>query len=317
MMLKKGIILCVVGLLSLDTFAQAEPSYSDVFFDSFKNYGSYIWNEITFQVSPWYQNYFWWLTLLSLVVWGLELLFPWRKNQKAFRKDFWLDAFYMIFNFYLFGLIIFVALANVTEKGFTSLFDADVSELSLFNLSDLHPALQLIIFFVVVDFAQWFVHVMLHRFDFLWRFHQVHHSVEEMGFAAHLRYHWMETLFYSPVKYLAILLIGGFSVDMVFIVYYISIAIGHLNHANLNLSYGPLKYLFNNPKMHIWHHAHDLPEDRRHGVNFAISLSIWDYLFGTNYIPYDGRDIKLGFDHLDQYPRTFFGQIFSGFRRNK
>lgn len=295
----------------------AEKSYGEVFMNSFSEYGSYIWSEVTFQTSTWYVNYFWMLILLSLVVWGLEIIFPWRKNQPVFRKDFWLDAFYMIFNFYLFRLIIFMAFSNVTEKAVKDLFGGDLSSLSVLNLSEYDLWVQLIIFFVTLDFIQWFTHVMLHRFNFLWRFHKVHHSVEEMGFAAHLRYHWMENVFYSPMKYIMIIIIGGFDVQMAFIVYYISIAIGHLNHANLNFSYGPLKYVFNNPRMHIWHHAHDLPEERKHGVNFGISLSLWDYIFRTNYIPEDGRDIRLGFKNVAQFPKTFFGQLFYGFGKGK
>ena len=49
--------------------------YWEVFLQSFSNFGGYVWREITFQVDPWYVNYFWWLIVLSLVVWGLEILF--------------------------------------------------------------------------------------------------------------------------------------------------------------------------------------------------------------------------------------------------
>ena len=55
--------------------------------------------------NPGWGNYFYYLIVLSLAVWGLELVFPWRKNQPAFRKDFWLDAFYMFFNFFIFSLV--------------------------------------------------------------------------------------------------------------------------------------------------------------------------------------------------------------------
>jgi len=102
---------------------------------------------------------------------------------------------------------------------------------------------------------------------------------------------------------------------MAYIVFYISIAIGHINHANVGWDYGPFKYIFNNPKMHIWHHAKELPKNRRYGVNFGISFSIWDYIFRKNYIPSSGRDITLGFDGIEKYPKGFFGLIFSGFRK--
>jgi sterol desaturase/sphingolipid hydroxylase (fatty acid hydroxylase superfamily) len=185
----------------------------------------------------------------------------------------------------------------------------------LIDLSTYNPLVQLVIFFLTVDFIQWLVHLVLHRVKFFWRFHKVHHSVEEMGFAAHLRYHWMENVFYAPMKYLAVMVIGGFEPSQAFIVYYFSIAIGHLNHANINLSYGPLKYIFNNPKMHIWHHAYELPEAHKYGANFGISLSLWDYIFRTAYIPYEGRDIKIGFDGVEEFPAKFKEQVVYGFSK--
>ena len=284
-------------------------NYLSTFTNTFSNYGNYILKEITFQVEPWYVNYFWMLTFLSVLVWGLEIVFPWRKNQAIFRKDFWLDVFYMYFNFYLFKFIIFAAFSNLTARIFEGLLPHGAESLILYDTKQLPYALQLFIFFIALDFIQWFVHVNLHKFNFLWNFHKVHHSVQEMGFAAHLRFHWMENVFYTPMKYIVMMLIGNFNPQDAFIVYYISIVIGHLNHANLNITYGPLKYILNNPAMHIWHHAEELPENHKNGVNFGISLSLWDYIFKTAYIPRSGRDIKLGFENLKKFPKTFLQQL--------
>lgn len=287
--------------------------YIDAFVQSFGDFAGYTWREITFQTEPWYINYFWWLIVLSLVVWGLEIAFPWRKDQAIIRKDFWLDAFYMFFNFYIFKLVIFISFSNVTEMLFTDLLGGDLKRFAIIDISYYPQWAQLLIFFIATDFIQWFTHVLLHRFDVLWEFHKVHHSVEQMGFAAHLRYHWMENVFYTPMKYIVVMFIGGFTPAQAYIVFYTAIAIGHLNHANVRFDYGPLKYIFNNPKMHIWHHALNLPGERRKGVNFGISLSFWDYLFRTNYIPSNGRDIKLGFSNLSKFPKTFWEQLLVGF----
>ena len=129
-----------------------------------------------------------------------------------------------------------------------------------------------------------------------------------MGFAAHLRYHWMEPVVYNSIKYILLAIMGGFTAQDVAIVHFFNITTGHLNHANINWDYGFLKYILNNPKMHIWHHAKELPEDRKNGVNFGITLSIWDYLFKTKYIPHSGRDIELGFDGDEHFPQDFIGQ---------
>ncbi|MDG1859232.1 MAG: hypothetical protein P8I94_09015, partial [Emcibacteraceae bacterium] len=78
---------------------------------------------------------------------------------------------------------------------------------------------------------------------------------------------------------------------------------------------GPLKYLFNSQRFHIWHHAKDLPDTHPKGMNFAITLSIWDYLFGTNYEPFDGRDIELGFEDVENFPQGFVEQQIVAFRK--
>ncbi len=290
-------------------------TYVETFFGSFGDYANYLWREIT---HPGYKNYFYYLIAVSLFVWLLEIGLPWRKKQSIFRKDFWLDGFYMFFNFFIFNLIIFIALSNTATKAFNdflNVFGLSVSSFQLISLEMLPKAASLLIFFIVTDFVQWATHIMLHRFKWLWSFHQIHHSVKEMGFAAHLRYHWMETIVYKTMLYLPIAIIGGFNIEDVFIVHFMAILIGHLNHSNLNFTYGPLKYLFNNPAMHIWHHAKYLPEDRRYGVNFGISLSIWDYIFGTDYIPNSGRDIELGFSKDENYPKRFINQIIEPFKK--
>ena len=79
--------------------------YLDVFVDTFLGTVDWTWKSIIFEV-PWYTNYFWGLIAISLLIWGLEIIFPWRKKQSIFRRDFWLDAFYMFFNFFIFSIVI-------------------------------------------------------------------------------------------------------------------------------------------------------------------------------------------------------------------
>lgn len=286
--------------------------YLDAFISAFNGTVNYTWKAITFDV-PWYKNYFWGLTVISVLVWVLELLFPWRKNQSAFRKDFWMDAFYMYFNFFLFAIVI-SGVYKILGLFFAE-FGIKAESLALLNTSGWPVWAELLVFFILLDFVQWFTHVCLHKFPVLWRFHQVHHSVKEMGFAAHLRYHWMENILYKPLKTFGVMLLGGFEPEQAYIVHFAAIAIGHLNHANIKLSYGPLKYIFNNPVMHLYHHAYTLPKGS-FGVNFGISLSLWDYIFKTNHIPEDSGLVPLGYPGDDRMPNSFWGQLFYGFKKN-
>ena len=65
--------------------------------------------------------------------------------------------------------------------------------------------------------------------------------------------------------------------------------------------------------MHIWHHAKTLPN--KYGVNYGLSLSIWDYMFRTAYIPKNGRDEKLGFAGDEAFPKTFLHQAIYPFKK--
>lgn len=285
--------------------------YIDAFVGAFNGTVDWTWKSILFEV-PWYTNYFWGLIAISLVVWGLEIVFPWRKDQPIIRKDFWLDGFYMFFNFFIFSIAI-SGIYRILELLFTDL-GITMTSLALINISGLPMWGQLLIFFIILDFVQWFTHVLLHKYPVLWRFHKVHHSVKVMGFAAHLRYHWMENILYKPLKTFGVMILGGFEPEQAYIVHFVAISIGHLNHSNMKITWGPLKYIFNNPVMHLYHHAYTLPEGK-FGVNYGISLSLWDYIFKTNYIPDESGTIEIGFPGDDKFPQGFVGQNLYGFRK--
>ena len=287
--------------------------YVTAFINEFTSTLNWTLDSILFKV-PWYNNYFWGLIVISLVVWLLEIIFPWRKNQSFIRKDFWMDVFYMFFNFFIFSILIsgdYKVLGLLfNEIGITT------KSLAVFNISNWPVGLQLVVFFVILDFVQWLTHVLLHKYEVLWRFHKVHHSVKEMGFAAHLRYHWMENILYKPLKTLGVMVLGGFEPEQAYIVHFIAIIIGHLNHANIRITWGPFKYILNNSVMHLYHHMKALPENKPKGINFGISLSIWDFLFKTNYVPDDNGEIELGFYNEENFPKGFLGQLLTGFRKN-
>lgn len=333
------------------------------FLNGYSGYASYVWYEIT---HPGLKNYFYWLLIVSAFFFGLEMIKPWRENQPLFRKDFWLDFFYMFFNFFIFSLIIYNAASDVIVL----LFNNGIESLTGINLQSINPLKSypmwaiLLIGFIVRDFVQWWVHRLLHRVEWLWQYHKIHHSVEEMGFAAHLRYHWMETIVYRTLEYIPLALLGIGLYDF-FIIHIFALAVGHYNHSNFVVSgkvtggilgvligtvvvfgladinllndatitakimvviglvlfgmfgLGPImKYLFNSPEMHIWHHAYDLPADKKYGINFGLTLAIWDYLFGTAAIPHDGKDIKLGFPGVNMIPQDFIGQFFYGIKKH-
>jgi sterol desaturase/sphingolipid hydroxylase (fatty acid hydroxylase superfamily) len=60
--------------------------------------------------------------------------------------------------------------------------------------------------------------------------------------------------------------------------------------------------------MHLWHHAEELPKEQLNGGNFGITFSIWDYVFGLNYVPNEDGTIKLVFNDTSKFPTTFWSQ---------
>jgi len=288
--------------------------YFEIIVNSFVDYWNYLVSEVS---NPSWTNYFYWVIALSILVFALEIIIPWRKKQPFFRKGFWLDAFYILFNFFLFSLIGYNALSNVGVELFNDFLNVLGFENIVALKVDMLPIWgQLLIMFLIADFIQWNVHRLLHRVPFLWQFHKVHHSVKEMGFAAQFRFHFMETIIYKSIQYIPLAMIG-FGLEQFFVIHIFAVFVGHLNHANLDWGYGKLGYVFNNPKMHIWHHSKVLPEDHPYGMNFGLTLSIWDYIFKTAYIPKSGRDIEIGFKGDEEFPKTFIEQVAFPFKKTK
>ena len=290
--------------------------YWEIITTSYSGYWDYLKREILY---PGWHNYFYWLVGISLFFWLWEIIFPWRKKQSIIRKDFWLDGFYMFFNFFIFSLIAYNAVSNVAVEAFNDFLGLfGISNLVAFEIQSWPYWTQLLTLFLIRDFIQYNVHQVLHRVPILWEFHKVHHSVEQLGFAAHLRFHWMETVVYRTLEYIPLAMIG-FGINDFIIVHLFALSVGHFNHSNINVPLGPLKYILNNPQMHIWHHAYSTSWPRKYGVNFGLTLSIWDYLFKTSHIPESGRDIELGFEDLEKFPQGFLKQagypLFGGSKR--
>ena len=90
-------------------------------------------------------------------------------------------------------------------------------------------------------------------------------------------------------------------------VYVFGTARGHFNHANLPVRIGPLKYIFNSPHMHLWHH--DASGEGGVAKNYGIVLSVWDWIFRTVHWPEDRQPERLGYPGDEEMPQGFVGQM--------
>jgi sterol desaturase/sphingolipid hydroxylase (fatty acid hydroxylase superfamily) len=250
-------------------------------------------------------SYLNWLIGISVGFVVLERLFPWRKEQGLFRPGWARDLAFLALNGHVFALLTAGLNGWVALQATTLLRRAGVT-LDVSPIAGWALWAQIIAFLVLSDFLQWCVHNALHRAPVLWTFHKVHHSIHTMDFFGNFRFHWMEIVVYKTAQWLPLALLGAPG-KAVFWVAVFSTFWGDLNHANLNVEIGPLGYVFNNPRMHLWHH--DASDEGGIAKNFGIVFSLWDFLLGTAYWPRDRSPQRLGYPGDDTMPEGFLGQI--------
>lgn len=255
------------------------------------------------------RGYFFWLLVVSAFVLLLERLWAWRREQRFLRPQLAQDLFWLFFNGHYAGILV----ASAGAYLFTWVWPA-IEGLKRWQLLAGQPLwLQFLVFLVLKDFLEWGVHNLLHRVPWLWQVHKLHHSIEDMDWIGNFRFHWLEIAVYQCLTYLPLMMLD---VDPRIILWIAIVAtlIGHLNHSNLDITWGPLRYLINSPRMHIWHHAKAWPEQRRYGANFAILLSCWDWIFGTVWWPSRAESPsqqpgELGFDRDEEFPRSLVSRL--------
>ena len=262
------------------------------------------------------RHYFFWLLVISLACWILERLFPWRKQQKSFRAQIGQDFFWLVFNGHYAGLLIAFLSSWLIQRlaaAFSSIHIPPPESIQFLGASPLW--LQFLVFLTLKDLLEWGVHNLLHRVSWLWEFHKLHHSIEELDWIGNMRFHWMEIVVYKSLTYLPLVLLG---VDgrVILWVAITTTLIGHLNHSNLKVSWGGLRYVINSPRMHVWHH--NLILHGHYGKNFAVVFSAWDWLFGTAYMPREGQPDQLGFEDMDRFSRGLLWRfIYPLWRKTK
>ncbi len=148
------------------------------------------------------------------------------------------------------------------------------------NLVALPLWLEAIIAFVILDFAVWFQHVLMHRTPLLWRIHAVHHSDRDLDVTTALRFHPFELILSTFYKSAIVALLGvPLLVALAFETWLNANAL--FNHSNIRLPRKLdriLRLLLVTPDMHLVHHS-IMVDEQKH--NFGFALTIWDRLFGT------------------------------------
>jgi sterol desaturase/sphingolipid hydroxylase (fatty acid hydroxylase superfamily) len=280
-------------------------------FETYKVYFKYMLHH------PAWDNPLYVIPAICLLTFLLEVFLPKKMNYGVTsRKGFYLDLFYVIFFDYLILLIGFYAFTSTVEYLFKELLGVfGITEYILWDMQEVSFFIQFIVVFLLLDFLQFFGHYLLHRIDFLWKFHKIHHAQEELGFASTRHFHWVEYFIFKPLLYLPFMTLN-FSVSE-FIAIYLWVGYGFtfFSHCNVRVPWKWMNYLLITPETHYWHHAKNLPEHRRYGVNFASTTTLWDHLFGFFYLPDEEKlSPSLGVDDQKNIPQTFIGQMIHPFK---
>jgi sterol desaturase/sphingolipid hydroxylase (fatty acid hydroxylase superfamily) len=232
----------------------------------------------------------------------LERLFPYNKGQEVLREGFFDDlALYTIAQSYILSIIIFGYIINFIDS------TTGISRLKLF--ADVPIWIQLIFFTITHDIYIYWMHRWQHSNKWLWRIHEAHHSPKKVDWLSGSRSHALEILINQTIEFAPIILLGS-PPEVIAYKGVISAVWGMYIHSNIDVKTGWLQKIINGPEMHRWHHSTGKGRNR----NFATKFAIWDWLFGTAFLPPSKPD---EYGLKTYFPDNYFAQTLFAFRSFK
>ena len=238
-----------------------------------KNYGT-VWERISQGLignSHYHSSAY--ALVLCLII---SRLLPVSKGQRTISAGLLMDGLYHIAVFVL--LVFFLPLYMQYLNFLCNLLFSD-------RRLDIHAPdiYRIVAGFLVADFLGWLHHLVRHKVSVFWAFHTVHHSQREMNPLTNFRVHPVDWVIARHITFIPVFFITQ-SIGLALIYFSLFYAMDRLNHSNIKTNLGILRYLIVTPQSHRIHHS---IEARHRDHNFGVCLSIWDYLFGTQYRCYD------------------------------
>ncbi|HVA07668.1 MAG TPA: sterol desaturase family protein, partial [Acidimicrobiales bacterium] len=175
------------------------------------------------------------------------------------------------------------------------------------------------VIFVAMDACNWSMHLANHRSRVLWRFHELHHSQEDMNVMTVFRTHPLIHVSYLLALVPGVVLLANGAVSTTLLIVYGGIVA--FAHSNTNLGFGPLGRIFVSPNYHRIHHRVEGAQD----VNLGFVLTIWDQLSRRAVFPtaetirldtgIPGRPLRVEQeDPCARHIPTFLAQLLGPFR---
>ncbi|MDR7211852.1 sterol desaturase family protein [Flavobacterium piscis] len=180
---------------------------------------------------------------------------------------------------------------------------------------------------LVSDFTTYVIHYLMHRFEFLWEFHKIHHAATTLNPVTQYRIHPVELILVNIKETLVFGLVMGLfdylSAHQVEMITYLGINIfsfifmffgANLRHSSIKFKYfNFLEYIFMSPYQHQIHHSNQ-PEhfDR----NMGSKLAVWDWMFGTLLRSKQVNKVTFGIskeEDLQKKYESFFNNLFLPF----
>lgn len=194
-----------------------------------------------------------------------------------------------------------------------------------------HPFASALVYLVIFDFVEYWVHRGQHAFDWWWNLHSLHHSQRQMTMWTDNRNHLLDDVIRDSIMVVVGQAIGVGPGQFVFIVAIMQLS-ESLQHANVRMHFGRLgERLWISPRFHRLHHSIGIGHETRPegdlleygrspalgGHNFGVLLPWWDMMFGTANFEqrYDPTGIRDQVEQGRDYGQGFWSQQWLGILR--
>jgi sterol desaturase/sphingolipid hydroxylase (fatty acid hydroxylase superfamily) len=155
------------------------------------------------------------------------------------------------------------------------LWNNSLTGYQLFDLSGLGDIKGAIVALLIYEFGVYVWHRAMHKSNLLWRiFHQMHHSAERVDTYGAFFFSPMDMIGFTFLTSLAMVVVGGFTVQATIYAIYCATFLAVIQHANIKTPTW-MGYIFQRPESHSLHHAKGI-----HAFNYS-DLPLFDILLGT------------------------------------
>ncbi|TXT37164.1 MAG: hypothetical protein FD135_3814, partial [Comamonadaceae bacterium] len=228
------------------------------------------------------------LLVLLVVIGPMERWWP--VQSVTDRKAVWVDVLYtLIHRLGLFRVVLFFTLDPLFDAAFGAL---RVAGWQTFQLDALWPGVtdvpwvSLLIYLVVLDFVDYWIHRAEHHWNWWWQLHALHHAQTQLTMWSDNRNHLLDDVIRAVILVVVAQAIGIAPGQFVAIVAFTQLS-ESFQHANVRIWFGRVgERLWISPRFHRLHHAVGLGHESHGrqtlgGHNFGVLLPWWDMLLGT------------------------------------